>query len=101
MIKRRTTIIKLDDNRIADAVDELRDALAEAPIYIDRNKLCWRFPADGAVLPLTSQRLRFEMEMYVRFTKDNKPAPPPKELLSMFLDVAAIYRWFPDLPEEE
>jgi hypothetical protein len=93
-------IIKLDDNLIADAVDELRDALAEAPIHIDGNKLCWRL-ADGAVLPLTSQRLRFEMEAYVQFTKDNKPAPPPKELLSMFLDEAAIYRWFSDLPDEE
>jgi hypothetical protein len=99
MIKRTT--IKLDDDRIADAVDELRDALREAPIFINGNKLCWRFPADGAVLPLTSQRLRFEAEMYVRFTKDHKPVPPPNELLSMFLSVAAIYRWFPDLPEGE
>jgi hypothetical protein len=96
---RRKKIIKLDNDTIADAVDELRDALQEAPIFINGNKLCWRFPADGAVLPLTSQRLRFEMEMYVRFTKDNKPAPPPNDLISMFLDVAAIYRWFPDLPE--
>jgi hypothetical protein len=93
-------IIKLDGNLIANAVDELRDALADAgaPIYINGNKLCWRLPANG-VVPLTSKRLRYEMEEYVQFTRDNKPAAAPNELISMFLDVAAIYRWFPDLPE--
>jgi hypothetical protein len=99
MTKRKT--IKLDDGRIADAVEELRDALlaANAPIFINRNKLCWRFP-DGAVFPMTMPRLRAEVDQYVQFIKTKKVVNAPSDVLSMFLSVAETYRWFPDLPED-
>jgi hypothetical protein len=73
MAKRKTKIIQLDNGREADAVEELRDVLraAGAPIFINRNKLVWLF-ADGAVFPLTPQRLRFEAQQYMTFTKAGK-----------------------------
>ena len=71
MAKRKTKIIQLDNGREANAVEELRDALRGAPIFVNRNKLVWLF-ADGAVFPLTPQRLRFEAQQYMTFTKAGK-----------------------------
>ena len=85
MIKRKT--IKLDDGRIADAVEELRDVLlaANAPIFINKNKLCWRFP-DGAVFPMKMARLRAEVDQYVQFVKNRKVVNAPGDVLSMFFE---------------
>jgi len=100
MPKRKT--IRLDDGRIADAIDELRDVLlaANAPVFINRNKLCWKFP-DGVVLPMNMAQLRAEVDQYVQFMKKGKMINAPGDVLSMFLSVAETYRWFPDLPEGE
>jgi hypothetical protein len=88
--------------READVVEELRDVLraAGAPIFINRNKLVWLF-ADGAVSPLTLQRLRFEAQQYMPSLSPGKPIAPPGALIDMFLAVAATYRWFADLDEKE
>jgi hypothetical protein len=101
MTKRKT--IKLDNGNMADAVDELADALraANAPIFIHRNRLVWRFPADGCVLPLNTARLRAELDQYVTFNRKGKTINAPGDLLGMFIDVAQTYRFFPDLPDEE
>ena len=98
----KRTTIKLDDGRIADAVEELRDALlaANAPVFIHKNKLCWRFP-NGIVFPMNLTRLRAEIDRYVQFVKNRKVINAPGDLLSMFLSVAETYRWFPDLSEDE
>lgn len=95
MIKRKT--IKLDGGRIADAVDELRDALlaADAPLFMSENKLCWRFP-DGTVFPMNQSRLRTEINQYVQFVKNGKVIKAPSDLLGMFIQIASNYRWFPD-----
>jgi hypothetical protein len=54
MAKHKTKIIQLDNGREANAVEELRDALRGAPIFVNRNKLVWLF-TDGAVFtPPTS-----------------------------------------------
>src|SRR5262245_9447347 len=100
MTKRK--IIRLDDGRVADAVDELADALraANAPIFIRRNRLVWRFP-EGVVFPMNTARLKSEVDRYVQFVRNKKVINAPGDVLSMFLTVAETYRWFPDLPEEE
>jgi len=90
------------NDNIAEATDQLRDALraAGAPIFLRNNKLVWLF-ADGATLPLSSQRLRFEAAQYMTFVKAGKPIAPHGALIDMFLSVAVTYRWFDDLEEGE
>src|SRR5262245_45213526 len=95
------------NGHLAAAVDALHEALHEAlreagaPIFIgSKNKLVWRFP-DGAVLPLTPARLRYEASRLMSFTRNNKPIETPGSVLRTFLKVAVHYAWFDHLDEEK
>jgi|SRR6516225_2277646 hypothetical protein len=97
MTERKTIII--GNGNLANAVDELRDALRAAgvPIYpIYNNQRCRLVmrDTDGKVQPLTPALLRDLASRYVQFVKGNKSVKMPGDLATMFLSVATTYSWF-------